>query len=422
MRTDFDAGPDDSDAPGAPSALLLLFIVYLFNYLDRTLIYILFQPIKTELRLTDVQLALLGSTSFVLFYTTLGVPFGRLADRVRRTRMIAVGLFVWSAASALTGAMHDFLGLFLCRVLVGVGEATLGPAALSLLSDLFSPRRRATVNAAFSAAIPIGAGAALLGGGALAAYLGWRNAFLCCGLPGVVLALVVFFQREPVRGRNDATPAQASESLASTLRTLVAAPGLLRAIVGYALFAVAANALSMWVPTLLVRAYGLTLAKAGVYTGAIAASCGLLGVLGGGACADALQARVRDGRAWFVAAAALACAALWTALLGARSVAGVLVPYGGLTALGLSWLGPAAAEVQSLAGPSRRGTAIGVYFFVVNALGYGIAPLLIGRVSDAHADASQLRLALLVCPLAALLAAGVLAPRVRRLAAALRTA
>jgi hypothetical protein len=179
----------------------------------------------------------------------------------------------------------------------------------------------------------------------------------------------------------------------------------------------------MWVPTLLVRGYGLSLAKAGLYTGAIAASCGLVGVLGGGACADALAARVQNGRAWFVAGAALACAALWGALLGARTVAAVLVPFGGLTALALSWLGPAAAEVQSLAGAARRGTAIGVYFFVVNALGYGLAPLVIGRLSDAHAtDASPLRVALLVCPLAALLAAGVLAPRTRRFVAGLRVA
>jgi MFS family permease len=323
---------------------------------------------------------------------------------------------VWSVASALTGMMHDFFGLFLCRVLVGVGEATLGPAALSLLSDLFSPRHRATVNAVFSAAIPIGAGVALLGGGALSARFGWRNAFLFCGLPGVVLALVVFFQPEPARGRSEGHVATATETLSETLRALFAAPGFVRAIVGYGFFAIAANALSMWVPTLLVRGYGLTVAQAGLYTGAIAGSCGLVGVLGGGACADALAARMQHGRAWFVTGAAVACAALWLALLGAQSVIGVLVPTGFLTALALSWLGPGAAEVQSLAAPARRGTAIGIYFFVVNALGYGIAPLIIGRISDAHYFAStvQLRIALLVCPLAAVIAAGILVPRARR--------
>ena len=106
----------------------VLFAVYTLNYLDRSLIYILFKPIRAELSLTELQLALLGSTAFVLFYTVLGVPFGRLADRMPRTWMIAAGLVLWSAASAGTGLAGSFATLFLCRMIVGVGEATLGPA------------------------------------------------------------------------------------------------------------------------------------------------------------------------------------------------------------------------------------------------------------------------------------------------------
>src|SRR4051794_26839582 len=113
-------------------ALAVLTAVYVLNFLDRTLIYILFTPIKKEMAFSDLQLALLGTTSFVIFYTLLGVPFGRLADRGSRTRMIAAGLAIWSLFSGLTGFAHSFWALFACRLMVGVGEATLGPAALSL--------------------------------------------------------------------------------------------------------------------------------------------------------------------------------------------------------------------------------------------------------------------------------------------------
>ena len=146
-------------------ALIVLTFVYVLNFLDRTLIYILFTPIKKEMAFTDLQLALLGSTSFVIFYTLLGIPFGRLADRVSRTRLIAFGLAVWSVFSGLTGFAHSFWTIFLCRLMVGVGEATLGPAALSLLSDFFPVRMRATVQSIYSSAIALGGGLAFFLGG-----------------------------------------------------------------------------------------------------------------------------------------------------------------------------------------------------------------------------------------------------------------
>lgn len=141
-------------------ALGVLTLVYVLNFLDRTLIFILFTPIKKEMAFTDLQLALLGTTSFVIFYTLLGIPFGRLADRAVRKNMIAGGLAVWSLFSGLTGFAKGFWAMFFCRLMVGVGEATLGPAALSLLSDYFPPRMRATVQGIYSSGIAIGSGLA----------------------------------------------------------------------------------------------------------------------------------------------------------------------------------------------------------------------------------------------------------------------
>jgi MFS family permease len=149
----------------------VLTVVYVLNFLDRVLVYILFPPIKAELRLTDLQLALLGTTSFVIFYTLLGIPFGRMADRVKRKWLIAAGLAVWSLFSGLTGFAGSFWSLFFCRVMVGVGEATLGPAALSLLSDYFPPRMRATVQSVYSSGIAVGGGLAFFLGGQIGAAL-----------------------------------------------------------------------------------------------------------------------------------------------------------------------------------------------------------------------------------------------------------
>src|SRR3978361_2502 len=155
-------------------ALVVLTLVYVLNFLDRSLIYILFTPITAEMRLSVLELAFRGTTSFVIFYTLLGVPFGRLSDRVVRKNLIAGGLAVWALFSGLTGFAHSFWTLFFCRVMVGVGEATLGPAALSLLSDFFPPRMRATVQGVYSSGVAIGSGLAFFLGGWVGENYGWR--------------------------------------------------------------------------------------------------------------------------------------------------------------------------------------------------------------------------------------------------------
>src|SRR5215213_11026786 len=171
-------------------ALALLTVVYIMNFLDRQIIYILFPLIKKELAFSDTQLALLGGTSFAIFYTLLGIPFGRIADKSSRTKLIAAGLAIWSLFSGLTGFADSFWTIFLCRVMVGVGEATLGPAALSLLSDYFPPRMRATAQSIYAAGIAIGGGLAFFLGGWIGQSYGWRWAFYLLGFPGLLLAAV----------------------------------------------------------------------------------------------------------------------------------------------------------------------------------------------------------------------------------------
>lgn len=394
----------DRPAPAAWASLGLLALIYAFNFLDRTLIYILFAPIRAELALSDLQLALLGTTSFVMFYTLLGLPFGRLADRVSRTRMIAVGLVIWSVASGLGGFATGFWSLFLCRVMVGVGEATLAPAATSLIAELFPAERRATAQSIYSAGIPLGAAAAFFLGGALAEAWGWRMAFQALGFPGLLLAVAVLWV--PERPRIAAVVAAPPVAWTWMLQRIKGP------VLGYALLAVAANSLSIWVPSAwLHRVLGLSLAETGQLAGLAMLVAGVPATALGGAWADRWEARAPGGRVRAVGALAALTVPLWLGLLLADQLVVVGACYVGLSGLGLAWLGPAAAEVQERVGPAGRGAGVAAYVALVNVVGYGVAPPVIGWLSDAAGtatDPSAMGAVLLVCPAAAAAAAAVL--------------
>lgn len=387
----------------------LLTLIYTLNFLDRTLIYILFGPIKKEMVFTDTQLALLGTTSFVLFYTLLGIPFGKLADRVSRKKLIAAGLLTWSVFSGLSGFATDFWSIFLCRVMVGVGEATLGPAALSLLADWFPPEKRATVQSIYTAGVPLGAAAAFFLGGEIAAAWGWRNAFFFLGFPGILLAGIMLSIDEPARPTSTGpAAAPASEPTLVGLRALASQPALRSLVIGYGTLAIAANSISIWLPTFLQRVHGWELPEIGRTSGLIMLTSGGVATAFGGAIADRFRAPGPGGRMQFGATLAALSAPLWLGLLFAPSPTILVFCWFFLAGLGLGWLGPAAADLSDLAGPHRRGLAVGAYYFVVNAVGYGLAPPILGRLSDALGsaeDPTRLRDALLVCPLACVVAA-----------------
>lgn len=399
----------EQDAEKVPGyswyALAILTAVYVLNFLDRTLIYILFTPIKKEMAFTDLQLALLGTTSFVIFYTLLGIPFGRLADRTSRKNIIAIGLAIWSLFSGLTGFANSFWTIFFCRLMVGVGEATLGPAALSLLSDYFPKRMRATVQGVYSSGIALGGGLAFFLGGAIGQSLGWRYAFYLLGFPGLVLAVAVFMLKEQARGRTET--AAALEAPADWKPLFKSAP--LRYIyIGYALLALASNNLGIWVPTFFVRVHHLSLLTIGSMAGIISVLVGIPAMVLGGFVSDRLSRMFGGGRMALNAAAALASIPLWIVLLFTNQLTVLFVVNVVLYALAVLWVGPATADVHDLAGPKLRGLAIGIFFSTVNIVAYGLGAPIIGRISDklgATANPEQMRYALLVCPIACALAA-----------------
>ncbi|MEP6719597.1 MAG: MFS transporter [bacterium] len=386
-------------------ALIILTFVYVLNFLDRTLIYILFTPIKKEMAFTDLQLALLGTTSFVIFYTLLGIPFGRLADRLVRKNMIAGGLAVWSLFSGLTGFAKGFWTMFFCRLMVGVGEATLGPAALSLLSDYFPPRMRATVQGIYSSGIAIGSGLAFFLGGWLGQNFGWRYAFYFLGFPGLALAVVVFFLREQQRGRTETGLAHFSSK---DWKILFSSVPLRYLYLGYGLFGIASNNLGIWVPSFFVRVHGMSLSTIGMVAGTLSIVVGVPVTILGGYMSDRFRRFGKGGRMMFSAGLAIASVPLWLVLLFNNNLIVLLLLNSVLFGLALMWLGPAAADVHDIAGPHLRGLGIGIYFSTVNICAYGIGSPLIGKLSDklgVTVNPGVMRYSLLVCPVACALSA-----------------
>lgn len=362
----------------------LLFLVYLVNFVDRQILSILIEPVKHELGVTDTAMGFLTGLTFALFYSVAGIPLAWLADQFNRRNILAAGLGVWSAMTALSGLAVTFWQLALARVGVGVGEASCVPTAHSLISDYFPPKRRATALAVFSMGAHAGVMAGLILGGWVNEWLGWRWAFVLAGSPGVLLALIVRLTvREPQRGNLDPVQeAQLGGSFGEVLsflwklkafRNLALASGL-ASITGYGLV--------IWSPVFLIRVYGMGTGETGTWLGLLAGAGGVLGTLGGGLLGDRLS--VRDSRwlFWIPALSQVLTFPLLLWFLFARSLSTALGAAALAYVFSALWMGPAYAATQALARPAMRALAAALLLLVINLIGLGLGPLLVGWFSD----------------------------------------
>jgi predicted MFS family arabinose efflux permease len=401
--------------------MTVLLIVYTCNFVDRVVLGILVTPIKSELHLTDTELGLLGGTAFALFYTSLGVPIGWLADRVSRVWIMTAALSLWSAFTALCGLTHSFGALFLARIGVGVGEAGGVAPAYALISDYFPPRLRARALGFYSLGIPLGSALGVYFGGYVATRFNWRTAFLALGLIGLALApLLIGTVREPARGATEVQPATgAHPSWHEVVHTLLRKPSFWLLSLGAACGTIMGYGLLFWLPAYFQRSFGLTLLQVSRLMGSLLLIGGVSGILLGGWLADRYGPSRPAAYALIPAlafACTLPCYLLGVSLpLGPLAFVCFLIP----AALQLTWLGPLVAAVQRLVPVAMRAVASAVFLFIVNLLGLGLGSWLIGMASDrlaAHYGSASLRYAIVGGNGLYVVAALLLIPAARRLA------
>ena len=378
-------------ADNAWRVLFLLFLANLFNFFDRAIPSIIIEPIRKEWALTDFQIGLLG-TAFTIVYAIAGLPLGRMADTGSRKKIMGWGLLVWSGLTAVNGAVSSFWGFLLVRMGVGVGEASYGPAANSLIGDLFPANRRARAMGIFMLGLPLGLLLAFFTTGAMVqAFDSWRAPFFIAAVPGIVLALFMFFIREPKRGDAEVVAVQTTP-IHQPIRKILAIPSMWWLMLAGLFYNFATYANTSFMVPMLQRYFGLELTQAAMSVGVIVGVTGLISLPLGGWIADRLHERVRNGRLLF-GAVSLLLTAVFTGVALAAGEIDVAV-FVGLFAVG--WLFAynfytcVYTAVQDVIEPRLRATAMALFFAGLYLLGGGLGPVMVGGLSDHFAGQAML--------------------------------
>jgi MFS family permease len=401
----------------------VLLLVYTFSFIDRQILNLLVGSIRRDLEISDTGMSLLTGFSFALFFTLFGLPLGRIADGHSRRGLIAVGFVMWSLFSAGCGLARNFAQMFLMRMGVGIGEASLSPAAYSLIVDYFPPERRATAQSVYSAGVYVGAGVAYLLGGIVIAYTSaqaeyvlpligavrsWQLVFFAIGLPGVVVALLLYTVAEPEHRGAGAKHVVPLKDVLAYYRENRATFAFHHA--GAALYFLAGYGGAAWIPSFFIRHHHWTAAQFGTIFGPEVAICGVLGLIFGGWLADRLAARGhRDACMRVIVLSVLLWLPFGVAYLLVPSAAlaiGLLAPNLFLFAMPLGTICAALMEVT----PARmRGQATAIMAYIGNTVGLGLGPTVIAVFTDyVFRDDNLVGSSILVVCTAAQLAAAIL--------------
>ena len=405
----------------------VLTLIYVFSFIDRQILNLLVAPIRRDLAISDTQMSLLMGFSFAVFYTFFGIILGRMADTGSRRLLIGVGLVVWSLMTAACGLANSFSALLVFRIGVGIGEASLGPAAYSMISDYFAPERRATAMSVYSMGIYLGSGIAYLLGGLVVAFASrqeayvlpligdmrpWQLIFFLVGFPGIAVALLMFTVREPVR-RGVKAKTSGERTMRQTWKYLGANKNTIFCHnLGIALLTMATYGTAAWLPTFFVRTHGWTAGQIGVSLGIVVIIFGTLGVALGGRIADKLASRgLKDANlrvALYSILLAIPFVIAYPLIADSKVAFAVYIPTAFLTSVPI---GVAAAALQQIMPNEMRGQATALYFFVINFLGLGLGPTLIALMTDyAFKNDNSIYLSLsIVCGITLVLSAALLA-------------
>ncbi len=382
--------------------IIVLTTAHTLGYIDRQVIALLIGPLKADLVLTDFQISLLGGPAFALFYTLMGIPLGRLVDRKNRRFMISCGIFFWSIATISCGVAKSFWALFLARVGVGVGEATLSPAAFSMIADYFPPEKLTRPLSFYLTGVWVGIGMAFILGGAVidivtsmdpitVPFLGelksWQIVFMTVGAPGLLFPLILLTVREPVR-RNKMLRAGSSSTGQVSLKDAMSFVWTKRStygplFAGLGLHAAFGLGASFWTIEFFIREFGIGRSNISYIYGSLSLVFGIMGSLSGGWIADLLERRGIKG------------AKILTGLLGMSimlpfAVMFPLMPSVNLAAIGVAGVifctpfpyGPSVAAIQLVTPNEMRGFVSGIYVFVAVIIGLGVGPPLIAGLTD----------------------------------------
>ncbi|MEZ5042206.1 MAG: MFS transporter [Saprospiraceae bacterium] len=382
--------------------VFVLTLAYISSFIDRQILALLVEPIKADFAISDTQMSLLIGMSFALFYTFMGLPFGRLVDSRNRRNIIAIGIAIWSVMTGLGGLARNYWQFFLARVGVGVGEAALSPAAYSIISDYFPKERRATAIGVYSMGIFIGASMAYLLGGWIIGYTQdvaflkvpvvgtvkpWQLVFILLGMPGLLIALLMFTIKEPLR-RSLEGQVKAVPQKAIPLRVLFAhfrqhSKTYLYLNLGIGCWSILTYGSGAWEPTFLIRSFGYSIREAGVVMGLFLLIFSTTGVFFGGWVADRLLEKgYQDAKIRVI---------LWCIIISIpMGIIYPAIPNERLMLVSLAFflfitkapIGLAAAAIQEITPNEMRGQASAVYLFFLNLIGLGFGPTLIALLTD----------------------------------------
>lgn len=414
--------------------VVILTIAYVFSFLDRQILNLLVDPIRADLQISDTQMSLLQGLAFGIFYTLLGIPIGRLADRYSRRGIIAAGITVWCLMTAACGLAKNFVQLFIARVGIGVGEATLNPSAYSLISDYFPRKNRARPLSFYNMGVSLGAGIAMVVGGQIIAWVfeqpamrlpligelyQWQTVFLLVGLPGLLVAVLMVTVREPVR--------QDKIAIGDTVTDVIPIPEVvgflwerratyLTLFIGMSVVTIIGYGYFAWIPTMFIRTWDWSISQIAFAYGVVILIFGPFGVNFGGWLADRWYKKGRRA------------AHMRVTLIGALIMvpSSVLVPLMPTPELAVVMLAPstiggaiptatAGAALMMIVPNQMRAQTTAIYYFVINVLGLTIGPLMIALFTDrVFMDESMLRYSVsIVSGLAGVAALGFLVANIK---------
>lgn len=379
-------------APTSKGYLLFMMAAfYAVSIIDRSVLNILAQPIKTDLRLTDAQLGVLGGLAFGVLYAGLGIPMARLAEKRARIDIISIALLVWSTATVACGFASNFVQLAAGRVGVGIGEAACTPCAQSLIADSYPPKQRTTAMSIYSTAIPVGTVIGTLAGALIGTHYGWRSAFFILGLPGIVLAAMARMTiREPSRGMYEVQHSDRAPSYRTVLAHILGKRTFVHMGLGFLLTSIAASGAAVFNPAFMLRApFRLHLNGVAIVQTTTSVAM-MVGIVASGVLSDRLSKRQPRIQMLLPASSLLFTAAFLIASFLQTQVS-LFVVLQVLAFLGLvAYIGPTFGALHNMVESRMRASAVATINLLTNLVGGGIGPLLVGWLSDHFAAYSYI--------------------------------